>query len=90
MATFTFNAESNRQLLSDLNNGGVVKLFKTNGAAFILSDGLDIDEFGDHIYRMTIQPARGEATIKHIPVNTIDMWNLLFGEKFTRYEKVIA
>lgn len=85
MTTFIFNAETNRQLLQDLNSGNIVKLSKTNGAAIILSDGLDIDEFGDLIYRMTIQPAKGEA-LKGIPMNETDMWNLLFGEKFTQYE----
>lgn len=86
MKTFTFNAETSRQLLKDLDSGCIVKLSKSNGAAIILSDGLDIDEFGDHIYRMTIQPAKGEATIKNVPMNETDMWNLCFGEKFALYE----
>lgn len=85
MKTFTFTDRTSHQLLQDLNEGRTVKLAKENGSAVILCDGNDIDEFGDNIYRMTIQPAKGEA-LKGIPMNETDMWNLLFGEKFTQYE----
>lgn len=90
MTTFTFNAETFNIILQDMNNGHTVKLSKTNGSAVILCDGVDIDEFGDNIYRMTIQPAKGEPFVKQVPMNETDMWNLLFGEKFTKYEIINA
>ena len=86
MTTFTFTAETSHTLLQDLNNGRTVKLAKANGSAVILSDCLDIDEFGDNIYRMTIQPAQGEPVVKHVPMNETDMFHFLMFEKFTQYE----
>ncbi len=86
MTTFTFTAETSHTLLQDLNNGRIVKLAKANGSAVILSDGLDIDEFGDNIYHMTIQPAQGEPVVKRVPMNETDMFHFLMFEKFTQYE----
>lgn len=86
MTTFTFTAETSHKLLQDLNNGRTVKLAKANGSAVILRDGIDVDEFGDNIYRMTIQPAQGEAIVKRVPMNATDMFHFLMFEKFTQYE----
>lgn len=86
MTTFTFTAETSHKLLQDLNNGRTVKLAKANGSAVILRDGIDVDEFGDNIYRMTIQPAQGEPIVKHVPMNATDMFHFLMFEKFTQYE----
>ena len=86
MTTFTFTDETSHKLLQDLNNGRTVKLAKANGSAVILRDGIDIDEFGDNIYRMTIQPAQGEPIVKRVPMNATDMFHFLMFEKFTQYE----
>ena len=86
MKTFTFTDQTSHQLLQDLNAGRTVKLAKENGSAVILRDGIDIDEFGDNIYRMTIQPAQGEPIVKHVPMNATDMFHFLMYEKFTQYE----
>lgn len=86
MTTFTFTAETSHKLLQDLNNGRTVKLAKANGSAVILRDGIDVDEFGDNIYRMTIQPAQGEPIVKRVPMNATDMFHFLMFEKFTQYE----
>lgn len=86
MTTFTFTTETSHKLLQDLNNGCTVKLAKENGSAVILRDGIDIDEFGDNIYRMTIQPAQGEPIVKRVPMNATDMFHFLMFEKFTQYE----
>ena len=72
--------------MTDLNNGLTVKLSKENGSAVILRDGIDTDEFGDNIYRMTIQPAQGEPFVKRVPLNATDMFHFLMFEKFTHYE----
>ena len=86
MNAFTFNSETSHRLLEDLNRGLTVKLSKANGSAIILRDGIDIDEFGDNIYRMTIQPAQGETIIKRVPMNATDMFHFLMFEKFTEYD----
>ena len=86
MAPFTFTDTTAHQLLQDLDNGRIVKLAKANGSAVILRDGIDIDEFGDNIYRMTIQPAQGEPVVKRVPMNATDMFHFLMFEKFTAYE----
>lgn len=86
MTTFTFTAETSHKLLQDLNEGRTVKLAKANGSAIILKDGNDIDEFGDQIFRFTIQPSEGEPIVKHIPMNATDMFHFLLFEKFTQYE----
>lgn len=86
MTTFTFTDETSHKLLQDLNNGHTVKLAKANGSAVILRDGIDVDEFGDNIYRMTIQPAQGEPIVKRVPMNATDMFHFLMFEKFTQYE----
>lgn len=85
MTTFTFNRNTADRLMNDLNAGRVVRLTKSNRSAIVLQDGNDIDEFGDHIYRMTIQPAQGDSTVRNVPMNETDIWNLLFGEKFAEY-----
>lgn len=90
MTTFTFTSETSHKLLHDLDNGRIVKLAKANGSAVILRDGIDIDEFGDNIYRMTIQPAQGEPIVKRVPMNATDMFHFLMYEKFTQYEIVKA
>lgn len=86
MTTFIFTDETAHKLLQDLDNGHTVKLAKESGSAVILRDGIDIDEFGDHIYRMTIQPAQGEPVVKRVPMNATDMFHFLMFEKFTQYE----
>ena len=90
MKSFTFTDQSAHRLLQDLNNGRIVKLAKESGAAVIIRDGIDIDEFGDNIYRMTIQPAQGEPIVKRVPMNATDMFHFLLFEKFTQYEIVNA
>lgn len=90
MKTFTFTDQTAHKLLQDLNNGCIVKLVKENKAAVIIRDGIDIDEFGDNIFRMTIQPAQGEPIVKRVPMNTTDMFHFLLFEKFTQYEIVNA
>lgn len=86
MATFTFDERSSHRVMTDLNNGLTVKLSKENGSAVILRDGVDVDEFDDHFYRMTIRPAQGEPVVKRVPLNATDMFHFLMFEKFTQYE----
>ena len=90
MATFRFNAGTADRLRKDLNNGQTVRLGKDNGSAIILRDGLDIDELGEHIYRMSIWPAQGYTIIHRVPMNETDMIQFLMGEKFASYTLVKA
>ncbi len=85
MATFTFNGDTADRLMRDLNEGRIVRLTKANGSAIVLQHGNDIDEFGDYIYRFTIEPADREPISKNLPVNQEDMLNLIFGEEFATY-----
>lgn len=85
MTTFTFNGNTADRLMNDLNASRVVRLTKSNRSAIVLQDGNDIDEFGDHIYRFTIEPSDHESTIKNMPVNQEDMLNFIFGEEFAEY-----
>lgn len=90
MTPFTFTSETSHRLLQDLDNGHTVKLAKANRSAVILRDGIDLDEFGDRIYRMTIQPAEGEPIVKRVPMNATDMFHFLMYEQFAEYEIVKA
>ena len=83
---FTFTAETAQRLLQDLNDGRIVRLGKANGSAIILRDGIDLDEFGDKIYRMSIWPAKGHTLIHRVPMNEPDMLNFLDGEHFDSYD----
>ena len=85
MATFTFNGDTADRLMRDLNEGRIVRLTKANGSAIVLQHGNDIDEFGDYIYRFTIEPAVREPISKNLPVNQEDMLNFIFGEEFAAY-----
>ena len=85
MATFTINDTTADRLMKDLNEGRIVKLTKANGSALILQHGNDIDEFGDYIYRITIESKDDESVVKNVPMNKEDMINFLFGEEFAEY-----
>lgn len=85
MKTFTFNGDTADRLMNDLNNGRVIRLTKANESAIVLQQGNDTDEFGDYIYRFTIEPADHEPTVKNAPVNQEDMLGFLFGEEFATY-----
>lgn len=84
--TFTSTSKTSHRLLQDLNNGHIVRLGKANGSAIILRDGVDLDEFGDKIYRMSIWPAKGNTLIHRVPMNETDMLNFLAGEHFASYD----
>lgn len=87
MTTFAFNTATADSLMKDLTNGHIVKLTKANGSAIILQDGNDLDEFGDNIYRFTIEPQEGrDSIVKNIPMNETDMISFLDGLHFTSYE----
>lgn len=89
MATFTFNGDTADRLMKDLNEGRIVRLTKANGGAIVLQHGNDIDEFGDYIYRFTIESTTGRnSSVKNIPVNQEDMLNFIFGEEFAEYSIV--
>lgn len=88
MKTFTFNSDTAEQLMNDLNAGRIVRLTKSNRSAIVLQDGNDIDEFGDHIYCLTIELAGHESVIKGAPVNEEYLNLFLFGEKFSEYKIV--
>lgn len=85
MRTFTFNGNTADRLMNDLNEGRIVKLTKANGSAIILQHGNDRDEFGDFIYRFTIETTGNESQAKNLPVNQEDMLNFIFGEEFAEY-----
>lgn len=88
MKTFTFNSDTAEQLMNDLNAGRIVRLTKSNRSAIVLQDGNDIDEFGDHIYSLTIEPADHESVIKGAHVNEEYLNLFLFGEEFAEYKIV--
>ena len=84
MKTFTFISSTADRLIEDLDN------------AIVLQHGNDIDEFGDYIYRITIEfgdyiyritiePKDDESVVKNVPMNQEDMINFLFGEEFAEY-----
>lgn len=85
MKTFTFISATADRLIEDLNNGRIVRLTKASGNAIVLQHGNDIDEFGNYIYRFTIEPKDGESKVKNVPVNQDDIINLLLGEEFAEY-----
>lgn len=85
MKTFTFISSTADRLIEDLNNGRIVRLTKASGNAIVLQHGNDIDEFGDYIYRITIESKDDESVVKNVPTNQEDMINFLFGEEFAEY-----
>lgn len=87
MATFTINDTTADRLMRDLNEGRIVKLTKANGSVLILQHGNDIDEFGDYIYRFTIESATDRnSSVKNVPMNETDLIELINGLEFTNYE----
>lgn len=86
MATFTFNDTTADRLMNDLGNGKIVRLSKANGASITIQHGNDIDEFGDYIYRFSIEPAEYESSLTNTPVNEMDLISFLEGLEFTNYE----
>ena len=91
MATFTINDTTADRLMKDLNKGRIVKLTKANGSALILQHGNDIDEFGDYIYRFTIESATDHnSSVKNVPMNETDMIGFINGLEFTNYETLEA
>lgn len=85
MKTFTFDRNTADRLLNDLNNGRVIRLTKANESAIVLQHSNDTDEFGDYIYRFTIESADHEPTVKNVPVNQEDMLGFLLAEEFATY-----
>lgn len=85
MKTFTFNGDTADRLMKDLSNGRVIRLTKANESSIVLQHGNDKDEFGDEIFRFTIEPADQEKIVKNVPVNQEDMLNFLYGEEFATY-----
>lgn len=87
MATFTFDRPDFGGMLDELNAGYIVILTKANGSALILQHGNDIDEFGDYIYRFTIESASDRnSNVKNVPMNETDMIGFINGLEFTNYE----
>lgn len=86
MATFTFTGNTADRLMKDLNEGRIVRLTKANGASITIQHGNDIDEFGDYIYRFSIEPAEYESSLINTPVNETDLISFLYGLEFTNYE----
>jgi len=90
MTTFKFNDIKADRLMRDLAEGSIVKLTKANGSAITVQDGNDIDEFGDDIYRFTIEQKGHDSTVKNVPINKADLISFLDGLLFISYEIVNA
>lgn len=90
MATFTFDRTHAARLIDDLDRNYSIRLHKASGAAALVQNGYDLDEFGDYIYRLSIELPDRESLCKNMPMNEADLIAFLEGCEFTRYEKVIA
>lgn len=90
MATFTFDRTLAARLIDDLDRNYSIRLHKASGAAVLVQNGYDFDEFGDYIYRLSIELPDRESFCKNMPMNEADLIAFLEDCEFTRYEKVIA